>query len=80
MPPNRSWRPGYRDDPDYWNAVVRYLGFLGVACLIASLFLGPGMIVVWILTAFALTRDDDYYYRGGPPRDTSCKPKKRRRC
>ncbi|RPH76403.1 MAG: hypothetical protein EHM77_09235 [Planctomycetaceae bacterium] len=49
-------QPGYHTDPIYRDTIQRYLGWLAVACLIASLHAGPVMIFVWVAVAIALTR------------------------
>ena len=63
--------------PSYREAVVRYLAFLAVVCAIAGLHVGPGVILVWLLTAFALL------WRGrglvAPPPSSRCRSRKRRK-
>ena len=71
-------QPGYQTDPIYWEAIYRYLGWLGVACLIASWHAGPVMILVWIAVAWALTRDGGD--QGGKPPNGKCNQTKGRRC
>jgi len=41
-------------DRDYRESADRYLFFLAMACAISSLFIGPGAILVWIVTAVCL--------------------------
>jgi len=41
-------------DPNYHQAANRYLFFLAMACAISCLFIGPGAILVWIVTAICL--------------------------
>jgi len=63
---------------DYWEAIYRYLGFLGLVCLIAGLRAGPVLILVWLAAAYVLTRDPEQ--QNPKPRHRPCNPTKRRRC
>ncbi|MHC2068154.1 hypothetical protein ACYFX5_11815 [Bremerella sp. T1] len=40
---------------DYEDAVHRFLAWLAIACLIASVHAGPVAILVWLATAFVMT-------------------------
>lgn len=71
-------RPGYHGDPIYRNAIHRYLGWLGVACIIACLHAGPVVLLVWLAAAYVLTRDGSGGGRNQAKRN--CQSKRRRRC
>jgi len=62
----------------YWGAITRYLGWLGVACLIAGFRAGPVMLLVWLAAAYALTREPEPPSQ--KPLSRSCNRSKRRRC
>jgi hypothetical protein len=70
--------PNATDDSVYRLAIQKYLCFLGAACVIASIVAGPGMIVVWVITALALTASD-WLPQATQQRTTRC-PKRRGRC
>ena len=69
-------------DRDYRQAADRYLFFLGMACAISCLFLGPGVILVWIVTAICLGlfgRSTSSTTHDRTDHDQSCSKRKRTR-
>jgi len=61
------------------DATNRYLGWLGVACLIILPFIGPGAIVIWALTAMTLYGITASLMRQPPPDPLSKSPCSRKR-
>jgi hypothetical protein len=74
--PNKN-QSGYQNDPFYRDAIFRYLGFLAVACTIASWHAGPVTILVWLAVAYALTRGGSSQNRK-PSTGKSTQSKRRR--
>jgi len=63
---------------DYWTAIYRYLGFLGLACLIAGFRAGSVMLLVWLAVAYVLTREPEQ--QSHKPLIRPCNRPKGRRC
>jgi len=77
-PQLKNSQPSDPFDASYWAAITRYLGWLGVACLIAGFRAGPVMLLVWLAVAYVLTREPEPPSQ--KPLTRPCNASKRRRC